>query len=293
MCAQNDMTANIAAAAADSASPPLLMGILNVTPDSFSDGGDFVNPQAAVARALQMVEQGADIIDVGGETTRPGADPVPEPVELSRVIPIVRAITSATHVPVSIDTRRAAVATVAMDAGACIVNDVSGFRFDPGMIPLLGRRRPIAVAMHMRGTPATMQQHVEYGSLTTEIIAELMPQLQAAFDAGLPRKHLWLDPGIGFSKTASQCTELISRIGVFAALGFPVLIGPSRKSFIGAITGRTEPKSRIFGTAAAVTAAVMNGARIIRVHDVAEMRDVIKVARAIARNGSTETEARL
>ncbi|HOA14619.1 MAG TPA: dihydropteroate synthase [Myxococcota bacterium] len=293
MYALEDKTANIAAAAADGTRPPLLMGILNVTPDSFSDGGDFVNPRAAIHRALQMVEQGADIIDVGGETTRPGAVAVPEPVELSRVIPTVRAITSATEVPVSIDTRRASVAAAAMDAGACIVNDVSGFKFDPGMIPLLGRRRPIAVAMHMRGTPADMQQHAAYASLTGEIIAELMPQLQAVFQAGLPRERLWLDPGIGFSKTATQCAELLSGIGVFAALGFPVLVGPSRKSFIGAITGRTEPKSRIFGTAAAVAAAVINGARIIRVHDVAEMRDVIKVARAIARNVPTETEARL
>jgi dihydropteroate synthase len=266
------------------------MGVLNVTPDSFSDGGFFIDPGRAVEQALNMIENGADIIDVGGESTRPGAAPVTEEEELSRVIPVIRAITSITEVPVSVDTRRSAVAWQAIDAGALIVNDVSGFTFDPDMIGILAARKPIAVAMHMRGTPDTMQQQTQYSSLVGQIISETMPAIQRAIEAGLPKSQIWFDPGIGFAKTAEQNAEIIKQIQLFDTIGFPVLIGPSRKAFIGALTGKKDPLKRVYGTAAAVAASVLFGARILRVHDVAEMNDVVKVAWAIARSGTSGRE---
>lgn len=285
-----DKIQNIATAAADRNRPPLLMGVLNVTPDSFSDGGFFIDPGRAVEQALNMIENGADIIDVGGESTRPGAAPVTEEEELSRVIPVIRAITSITEVPVSVDTRRSAVAWQAIDAGALIVNDVSGFTFDPDMIGILAARKPIAVAMHMRGTPDTMQQQTQYSSLVGQIISETMPAIQRAIEAGLPKSQIWFDPGIGFAKTAEQNAEIIKQIQLFDTIGFPVLIGPSRKAFIGALTGKKDPLKRVYGTAAAVAASVLFGARILRVHDVAEMNDVVKVAWAIARSGTSGRE---
>lgn len=288
MYAQDDKAGRIAAAALDRSRRPLLMGILNVTPDSFSDGGMFVKPDKAFARAMQMVEEGADIIDVGGETTRSGAKGVEEAEELARVIPVIEALVKATDTPVSIDTRHARVAVAAIDAGACIVNDVSGFRFDPGMVTVLAARRPVAVAMHMRGTPDNMQKHTSYTTLLGEIITETLPTILWAIDAGLPKSRVWLDPGIGFSKTPGQSLRLMRHVDKFAELGFPVLVGPSRKSFIGAVLDRPDPADRLFGTAAAVTAAVLYGARVVRVHDVAQMLDVIKVAAAIAAAASTE-----
>lgn len=288
MCAQDEKADKIARAALDHSRRPLLMGILNVTPDSFSDGGLFVHPDRAFARAMQMIEQGADIIDVGGETTRSGSKGVAEKEELARVIPVIEAIARESDIPVSIDTRHARVAVAAIDAGACIVNDVSGFRFDPGMVTVLAARRPVAIAMHMRGTPESMQSHTAYTTLLGEIITETLPTILWAIDAGLPRSHVWLDPGIGFSKTAEQSLRLMRNIDEFAKLGFPVLVGPSRKSFIGEVLDRPDPGDRLFGTAAAVTAAVLYGARIIRVHDVAEMLDVIRVATAISTAATAE-----
>lgn len=287
MYVSEDKIQNIAAAAADRNRPPLIMGVLNVTPDSFSDGGCFIDPGRAVEQALNMIANGADIIDVGGESTRPGAAPVTEEEELERVIPVIRAITSITQLPVSVDTRRSTVACQAIDAGASIVNDVSGFTFDPDMIGILASRKPIAVAMHMRGTPDTMQQQTEYQSLFGEIVAETMPAVLRAIEAGLPKSQIWFDPGIGFAKTAEQNAEIIKQIQLFDTIGFPVLVGPSRKAFIGVLTGKKDPVKRVYGTAAAVAASVLFGARILRVHDVAEMNDVVKVAWAIARSGTS------
>jgi len=288
MSALDQKAGRIADAALDKSRPPLLMGILNVTPDSFSDGGLFVHTDKAVEHALKMIEQGADIIDIGGETTRPGAKPVDESQELARVIPVIEALAKLTDTPISVDTRHAGVALAALDAGACIVNDVSGFRFDLGMITVLAARRPVAVAMHMRGTPDNMQKHTAYTSLLGEVITETLPTILWAIDAGLPRTRVWLDPGIGFSKTPEQNLRLIAHTRAFADLGFPVLTGPSRKSFIGAVLDRPDPAGRLFGTAASVAASVMYGARILRVHDVPEMLDVIKVAWAIAGAASRE-----
>jgi dihydropteroate synthase len=268
-------------AAEDRSRPPLLMGILNVTPDSFSDGGRFPDADHAVAFGLSMAAQGADLIDVGGESTRPGAPPVSEAEERERVIPVIRALAGRTPVPISIDTRRSSVAEAALEAGAVVVNDVSGFNHDPQMPFLLGRERPIAVAMHMRGSPADMQTRTGYKSLVADCVAELWTGARRALDAGLPTDHLWLDPGIGFAKDAQQSLALLANLDAFVALGRPILVGVSRKAFLGRLTNVPVPAERAFSTAAAVTAAILLGARILRVHDVAAMRQVIQVAQAI------------
>jgi dihydropteroate synthase len=271
-------------AAADATRPPLVMGVLNVTPDSFADGGRYADPDAAVAHGLTMAEAGADVIDVGGESTRPGAKAVSVKDELDRVIPVIRGL--AGRVPaISIDTRRAAVAEAALDAGALIVNDVSAFRHDPEMTHLLGRRRPAAVAMHMRGVPEDMATRTGYRSLVADCATELWASASRAVDAGLPLDHLMLDPGIGFAKDSDQSLALLANLDVFVRLGRPVVVGVSRKSFIGRVLGRPDPSERLFGTAGAVAVAVVRGARVLRVHDVAGMRDVAVVAHAIARAG--------
>ncbi len=280
MSAPQDRVQGIIEAAADRGRPPLLMGILNVTPDSFYDGGRYADPDAAVARGLELAAGGADIVDVGGESTRPCSKPVPEPVEMERVLPVVRAL--ADRVPVSIDTRRARVAGAALDAGAVMVNDVSGFTADPDMPTLLGQRKPLAVAMHMRGTPEDMMAHARYGDLLAEVADELRARMEAVLAAGLPEAHLFLDPGIGFAKTWRQNLVLLNHLEALAALGRPLVVGVSRKSFIGQVLGLQNPSHRLFGTAGAVALATARGARVLRVHDVAEMRDVVHVAHAIA-----------
>jgi dihydropteroate synthase len=257
------------------------MGVLNVTPDSFSDGGRFADADHAVVAGLSMAAAGADILDVGGESTRPGAPPVSEAEERERVVPVIRALAERTPVPVSVDTRRSSVAEAALEAGALVVNDVSGFQHDREMAHLLGRERPVAIAMHMRGNPSDMQMRTNYAALVADCVTELWNGARTALDAGLPTDHLWLDPGIGFAKDARQSLALLARLEAFVALGRPVLVGVSRKSFLGRLTGVDTPSERIFGTAAAVTAAVLAGARVLRVHDVAEMRQVILVASAI------------
>lgn len=280
MSAPQDTTRAIIEAAADPARPPLLMGILNVTPDSFYDGGRYADTEAAVARGLAMAEAGADIVDVGGESTRPCSKPVPESVEVERVLPVVLALVH--RVPVSIDTRHARVAEAALDAGAIMVNDVSGFAADPNMPALLGRRKPLAVAMHMRGTPEDMMAHARYEDLLGEVTRELRARMETALTAGLPEAHLFLDPGIGFAKTWRQNLALLNHLDVLVALGRPLVVGVSRKSFIGQVLGLQNPNDRLFGTAGAVALAVARGARVLRVHDVAEMRDVARVAHAVA-----------
>lgn len=281
-----EQTAALLDALRDPVRPPLLMGAVNVTPDSFSDGGRYFEPEAAVARGLQMAAEGADIIDVGGESTRPGAAPVDTDEEMRRVLPVIRELHERTNVPLSIDTRHAVVARAAIDAGAAIVNDVTAFTYDPEMPDLLGEERPLAIAMHMRGRPADMMTRTAYLSLIADCVSELWAHAGRALDAGLPLEHLLLDPGIGFAKDARQNVELLHHLDAFVALGRPVVVGVSRKSFLGRITGRTDPADRLHATAAAVAMAVARGARVLRVHDVCAMKDVVAVTHAILNPGT-------
>ncbi len=257
------------------------MGILNVTPDSFSDGGAYPDAQAAVASGLELAARGADIIDVGGESTRPGAAPVPLAQELARVLPVIQGLAEKTTVPISIDTTKAEVARQALAAGAQMVNDVSALRFDGAMARVVAESGVPVVLMHMRGTPATMQQNTCYASLIEELTAFFHERLAAAAAAGIAEDKIIIDPGIGFGKSVDTDNFLIlQRLHEFAALGRPVLVGPSRKAFIGRVTGR-DAAQRDAGTAAAVAVAVYNGAHIVRVHNAAMMRDVVRVAAAI------------
>lgn len=268
-------------AVADPGIPPLVMGILNVTPDSFYDGGRYGETQVAIDKGLAMASEGADIIDVGGESTRPCARPLETQEEIDRILPVVEGLAGQTDRIVSIDTRRVPVARAALDAGALMVNDVSGFSFDPEMPALLAQHRPLAVVMHMRGTPEDMQSHTRYASLIDNVAEELWEKAGRALEAGFPEDHLFLDPGIGFAKTWRQNLVLLNRLDAFTRYGRPVLVGVSRKSFIGRVLNNLDPKDRLFGTAGAAAVAVTRGARILRVHDVAEMSDVIRVAHAI------------
>lgn len=259
----------------------LIMGILNVTPDSFSDGGSFASPEGAVEEGLRMAEEGADIIDIGGESTRPGSEPVPAEEELRRVIPVIRGIAGRIDLPLSIDTMKAAVAREALACGAEIVNDVSAMTFDDSMAKVVAAAGAAVVLMHMRGRPKEMQKgDLAYRSLRGEIIAFLEGRIEKAAEDGIAPEQIMVDPGLGFGKTAVDSMRLIRYLDEFKALGRPIVIGPSRKSFIGAVTGG-EPRERVEGTAAAVTAAIMNGSRIIRVHDVAMMKKVAAMADAL------------
>lgn len=258
-----------------------IMGVLNVTPDSFSDGGKFQTVDAALTQAISMVAAGADILDIGGESAKPGAIPVDEDTELARVIPIIAAIRQHPEIrdiPISIDTTKASVAQAAVRAGADIVNDVSGGKFDPQMLPAVSRLRVPYVLMHMRGTPATMQQMTDYDDVVAGVYGELTEQIDRAVACGIDRSQIILDPGIGFAKKYYQSIELIRQFDRFQALELPLLVGVSRKSFIGKILDRAEPTERLWGTAAACCGAIARGADIMRVHDVAEMVDVCRVA---------------
>jgi dihydropteroate synthase len=261
---------------------PCIMGILNVTPDSFSDGNSFFDREKAVDRALQMEEEGADIIDIGGESTRPHASPVAEKEELSRVIPVIEALAGQLKIPISIDTYKASVAKAALTAGAEIVNDISGLTFDERMADVVAAAQAGLVVMHTRGTPREMQSDTAYADIIAEIAASLRSSLLLARTAGIAAERIVVDPGIGFGKSVAGNVEVIRRLAEFAALGRPLLIGPSRKSFIGKVLGR-ESAERLFGTAAAVAIALSNGASIFRVHDVKEMRDVADMAWALCR----------
>jgi len=260
-----------------------LMGVLNVTPDSFSDGGEFNTPAAALAQAQRLVDAGADIIDIGGQSTRPGAQLVSEAEELQRVLPVVEAVRSSLNVPISVDTNRASVAEKAVAAGADVVNDISGGTFDPDMLPVVAQLHVPIILMHMRGTPQTMQQLTDYQDLIGEIYQFLEGQIVAALAAGIERSHLIIDPGIGFAKTFEQNLSILRQLPTFQALDVPLLIGVSRKSFIGHILNQPNPKNRVWGTAAACCSAIAAGAELLRVHDVLEMRDVSLVADAIWR----------
>jgi dihydropteroate synthase len=256
------------------------MGILNVTPDSFSDGGRFAACDAAVARGLSLFEAGADVVDVGGESTRPGAAPVPADEERRRVAPVIGELRRRGAGLLSIDTCKAEVAEAALDAGADIVNDVSGLRFDAAMAPLLARSGAPAVLMHLRGDFAGMHEAPRYDDVMGEIAAELRERVAAASAAGVREEQLLLDPGLGFSKDASHSLETLRRLPELAALARPLLVGPSRKSFIGRVLG-VPPGERLLGTAAAAAAAVLGGAHVLRVHDVREMAEVARVCDAI------------
>ena len=259
---------------------PLIMGILNVTPDSFSDGDLYSDPARAIDRALEMVAEGADIIDVGGESTRPGSTPVSPEEELKRVIPVIAGLAGRTDCSISVDTWKSAVARAAVDAGAAIINDISGFTFDRQMAAVAARTGAGVVLMHTRGTPQTMQQDTAYDDLIGEITRSLERSLAMAAEAGIEREWIALDPGIGFAKLAAHNLEILRRLREFTGMGLPLLVGSSRKSFIGTTLNR-DTDQRIFGTAATVALAVQGGADILRVHDVRAMRDVADMAHAI------------
>ncbi len=255
----------------------LVMGILNVTPDSFFDGGRHVSTAAAVEHALAMIADGADIIDIGGESSRPGAAPVPAEVEIARVVPVIAEIRKQSDVLISIDTTKAPVARVALDVGANIVNDISALRFDPEMSSLIAATGAYVVLMHMQGTPRTMQQHPHYSDPVTDIKAFLAARMQAAVRTGIAEDNIILDPGIGFGKRLEHNLAVVRAIPAFTELGPPVLIGLSRKSFLGEILN-VEVTDRLVGTIAANAIAIRNGADIIRVHDVKEGKQTAAVA---------------
>jgi dihydropteroate synthase len=260
-----------------------VMGIVNVTPDSFSDGGRYLAPDAAVAHALRLAEEGADLLDIGGESTRPGAAPVPETEELARVVPVIEGLRAAgCRLPVSIDTAKAAVARAACAAGADIVNDVSALSADPEMAGQVAALGVPVILMHMRGTPRTMQDAPAYGNVVGEVARRLEARLQAALAAGVRREAVALDPGIGFGKSVRHNLLLLNHLDHLAALGLPLVVGSSRKSFIGKLLG-DPPEAREWGTAATVAWAVAKGARVVRVHAVREMAWVARMADALAR----------
>jgi dihydropteroate synthase len=261
----------------------LVMGVLNITPDSFSDGGAYLDSGAAVARALQIEHDGADILDVGGESTRPGAAPVAVEEELRRILPVIQILRSKLRIPMSVDTRRADVAEAALDAGAEILNDVSALRMDARLGEVARRARAPLILMHMRGTPQTMQRGPFARDIIRDAMAGLRDAVARAKRAGLPKTQLLLDPGIGFGKKHEQNFEILARLPEFARLACPIVIGTSRKAFLGkALVGSGDPSAppgeRLVGTAATVTASILGGAHIVRVHDVVEMVRVVRVA---------------
>jgi dihydropteroate synthase len=261
---------------------PRVMGILNITPDSFSDGGRFADVEPALDQALRLEREGADMLDIGGESTRPGAAPVSAAEEIRRVLPVIERIRKNSEIPISIDTQKAEVAAAAVAAGATIINDVSGFHQDPEMWKLMKESDAGAVVMHMRGNPLTMQKLTDYDDLTEDICAYFIDILETADAHGIDRERFMLDPGIGFGKTLEQNLQLIAETATFRTrLDRPLLIGPSRKSFIGKMLNLSSPDDRAWGTAGAVAAAVMNRADAVRVHDVRQMRETAIVAARI------------
>jgi dihydropteroate synthase len=260
----------------------LIMGIINLTPDSFSDGGRYATSEMAVDEGVRMVAEGADILDIGGESTRPGSEPVPEEEELRRVIPVIKGLAARVSVPLSVDTMKANVADAAIAEGAEIVNDVSSMNYDDQMMEVVARAGAAVILMHMRGTPKTMQTgNLTYLSVQAEVISFLKERIDAAVKRGIVPEQIMVDPGLGFGKSPADTLLLIKHLREFAILGRPVVVGPSRKSFIGHVTGG-GPQERFEGTAAAVTVSIMNGSHVIRVHDVAAMKKVAAMADALA-----------
>jgi dihydropteroate synthase len=256
----------------------LVMGILNVTPDSFAGGGVTLDPVAAAAAAVEMEAQGADLVDIGGESTRPGADPVTADDELARVMPVLERLAGRLRVPISVDTTKASVARAAIGAGASIVNDISGMGYDSALGEVAAETGAALVLMHMRGRPRDMYQKAEYGSVPDEVERELGAAMDRACAAGVPRDRIILDPGLGFAKRAEQTYAALAGLPALAALGRPLLVGPSRKSFLTAAAGDVPPMERDWATAAAVAASVLLGAHIVRVHAVSPMVQAVRVA---------------
>jgi dihydropteroate synthase len=264
----------------------LVMGILNVTPDSFSDGGAYLDSEEAIARALQLEREGADIVDIGGESTRPGAAPVSAEEELRRILPVIQQLRGRLRIPMSVDTSRASVAAAALSAGAEMINDVSGLRNDPRLGEIARRARVPMILMHMRGTPTTMQQGPFAKEVIRDVMSSLRDSIARARRASLAKSQLLVDPGIGFGKSHKQNFEILARLSEFARLGCPIVVGTSRKAFLGKALAKpgeapAPPEERLLGTAATVTASILGGAHIVRVHDVAEMARVACVADAI------------
>jgi len=263
----------------------LIMGVLNVTPDSFSDGGRFFDAHSAIEHAFQMERAGADILDIGGESTRPGSRGVPAQQELDRILPVLNQLRGRLKIPISIDTQKAEVAEAAVNAGAEIINDVSALRSDPALAKVARRHRLPIILVHMRGAPRTMQQGPFARGVLRDVTRGLREALARAKRLGIAKSQIILDPGIGFGKNYAQNFELLARLPELARLGYPLLVGTSRKAFIGHALGGVAAEQRVWGTAAAVTASILGGAYIVRVHDVAEMAQVAKIADAIS-NGA-------
>lgn len=259
---------------------PLVMGILNVTPDSFSDGGKYNNLNKAINHAIRMEDEGADIIDIGGESTRPGAKPVDIEEELKRVIPVIEGIRKRSNIIISIDTYKSVVAAKAISAGAGLVNDISGLRFDKNMVRIVSESKVPVIVMHMLGNPQNMQSDIFYANLMKELILFFEERVDVLTSNGVNKINIILDPGIGFGKTIDHNLTIIRELNRIVDLGFPVLVGPSRKSFIGNILNLSF-EERIEGTAAVVTAAIMNGSRIVRVHDIKEMLRIVNMTEKI------------
>jgi len=260
----------------------LVMGVLNVTPDSFSDGGEFLDPQRAIEHALAMESAGADLLDIGGESTRPGSSGTPTEKELARILPVLEGLRGRLKIPISIDTRKAEVAEAAIAAGAEIINDISGLKNDPRIAGVAARHRVPLILMHVRGEPRTMQKAPFARNVIQDVTRGLRASVAIARKAGVAKSRIILDPGIGFGKSFAQNYELLQKLPQLAKLGFPILIGTSRKGFLGATLAKggqpASPEARIWGTAATVTACILGGAHIIRVHEVSEMVQVARVA---------------
>ena len=260
----------------------LVMGVLNVTPDSFSDGGKFVDPQSAIEHALEMERAGADLLDIGGESTRPGSTETAAETERARILPVLEGLHGALKIPIAVDTRKSQVAEAAISAGAQIINDVSGLRFDPRLAEVAQRRGVPLILMHMRGEPATMQKGTFARDVMKDVVQGLRASIRKARAAGVRKSQIVIDPGIGFGKSFEQNYELLRKLPELTKLGCPLLVGTSRKGFLGATLARngkpTPPEERLWATAATVTASILGGAHIVRVHDVAEMAQVARVA---------------
>lgn len=264
---------------------PLVMGIVNITPDSFSDGGVFFTPEKAVAHVRRLVDEGAELIDIGGESSRPGAEPVDIGEEWRRIGPVLSRVAGTSPVPLSVDTYKAEIARRALDSGVSVINDISALRFDPEMAAVVARGGASVVLMHMQGTPRSMQQHPAYADVMGEIVAFLNERVAAAQDADIPHEKIIVDPGIGFGKTLSHNLQILQRLAELAATGCPVLLGASRKSFIGRVSGVTG-EHRLPGSLAAAVLAARAGVQIVRVHDVQATRRALEVCAAVAEPGA-------
>lgn len=272
---------SVGAKTLDLSSRTHIMGILNVTPDSFSDGGQYLEPERAIARGMELARQGADIIDVGAESTRPGAEPISVEEEIARLLPVIRGLANRVKVPISVDTYKAPVAEAALHAGANMINDISGLRFDPAMKFVVARFQVPVVLMHIKGQPKNMQQDPHYDDVIGEIYDYLAESIEVALAAGIPRDRIIIDPGIGFGKRLIDNYEILRRLKEFSRLECPILVGPSRKSFIGKVLN-LPPDQRLEGTIAAVVVAIQNGAHMIRVHDVLPMVRACQIADRLA-----------